>query len=138
MWQDDILMYMATACYLMCYVPTVYADFKNANCNVYNLPERILSVMGTALGLAFGLRINNTSIVVNYGCHIGLEVLTLVIKGYYASKNGWSVTGPVTGPVMDAEPEPTPDPTPEELVGTLNNDAAEATSLPTRVMPRRI
>lgn len=134
MWQDDILMYMATAFYLMCYVPTVYADFKNANCNVYNLPERILSVMGTALGLAFGLRINNTSIVVNYGCHIGLEVLTLAIKGYYASKNGWSATGAVMDPDAEPKPDPPTDPPPEELVGTLT----EAISLPTRVMPRRV
>jgi hypothetical protein len=106
--EDDILMYIATAFYLLCYIPTVYADVKNANCNVYNLPERLSSICGTTFGLAYGLRINNTSIVVNYGCHIGLELATLVIKCYYAYLNGLAPAPvlEITNRAADAERGP--------------------------------
>ena len=35
----DYLINTATAMYIICYVPELYANYKNKNANIYNLPE---------------------------------------------------------------------------------------------------
>ena len=86
---DDNLMYAASALYFICYAPIVYADWKNKNANIYNLPERLVSLVATTLAFVYAVRIQNVSLLTNYGPHLVMETLTLVFKLYYVSKNRW-------------------------------------------------
>jgi len=80
---DDVFMYIAIGLYFICYVPGVYADFKNKNANIYNLPEKIVSLCGTTFGLIYSVRINNIPLIVNYAPHLIMEVFTLLFKMQY-------------------------------------------------------
>lgn len=84
-------MFAASALYFVCYAPIVYADWKNKNANVYNLPERFISLAATTLGFVYSLRIKNISLLTNYGTHLVMETLTLFFKVYYVSKNRFSI-----------------------------------------------
>jgi hypothetical protein len=67
----------------------VYADYKNKNANVYNLPEKLVSLCATAFGLVYSIRIDNTPLMVNYGPHLAMETITLLFKLQYIYQN-WS------------------------------------------------
>jgi uncharacterized protein with PQ loop repeat len=84
---DDVFMYLATVLYFMCYAPGVYADFKNKNANIYNLPEKIISLCATTFGLIYSVRINNIPLIVNYGPHLIMETTTLLFKIQYIYQN---------------------------------------------------
>jgi len=89
--QDEDLMFAASALYFVCYAPIVYADWKNKNANAYNLPERLISLAATTLAFVYSLRIQNISLLTNYGPHLVMETLTLLFKVYYVSKNRFSI-----------------------------------------------
>ena len=89
---DSYLMYMATALFSFCYVPTLYADFRNKNANLYNLPERIVLLCAMFLGITYAIRIQNMTLVIHYVPNICLETCTLLMKSYYASQNKRHIT----------------------------------------------
>ena len=84
---DDFIMYTATALYFICYAPSVYADFRNKNANVYNVPEKIISLCATTLGFVYSYRIQNIPLMVNYGPHLLMETVTLLFKIQYVQQN---------------------------------------------------
>lgn len=86
---DDSFMYAATILYFICYAPSVYADYKNKNANIYNLPEKLVSLCATTFGLVYSIRIDNTPLMVNYGPHLVMETITLLFKLRYIYQN-WS------------------------------------------------
>jgi uncharacterized protein with PQ loop repeat len=86
---DESFMYAATVLYFICYAPSVYADYKNKNANIYNLPEKLVSLCATTLGLIYSIRIDNTPLIVNYGPHLVMEIITLLFKLQYIYQN-WS------------------------------------------------
>ena len=90
--EDDILMYIATCLYFSCYVPMLYADMKNRNANINNLPERILSLIAGGFAIGYATRINSTPLKVNYIPHVILESIVLAIKIVYVYKNGCSTS----------------------------------------------
>jgi hypothetical protein len=87
---DDYLMYTATALYFSCYFPIVYADMKNKNANLHNLPERILSLMAGLFAILYAVRIDSTPLKVNYIPHVIIESVVLGIKIIYVYRNGCS------------------------------------------------
>ena len=87
----NYLMYSATAIYLSVYIPTFYAEFKNRNANIYNLPERIFLIIGSLFGLSYSILNNNTELIVNYTPHLMLEIIILCIKIRFAHQNGWTL-----------------------------------------------
>ena len=50
------LMYTATGFYFCCYLPELYANYVNKNANIYNLPEKILLLIGTVLAFTYSLQ----------------------------------------------------------------------------------
>jgi len=84
---DDGFMYAATVFYFLCYAPGVYSDFKNKNANIYNLPEKLLSLSATTFGLIYAVRIYNVPLMINYGPHLVMETTTLLYKIYYIYQN---------------------------------------------------
>lgn len=106
--QYDFLLYMATALFLFTSVPTIFADIKNKNCNIYNLPERVCVITGCALGIAYGMSIGNMAVVVSYTPSVCIETVVLCVKTYYAYQNGW---WPAKNPVEALHPAVPADPT---------------------------
>jgi len=84
---SDYLMYVASFLYLSCYIPELYANYKNKNANIYNIPEKIFMLVATSCGLSYSLINNNVALMVNYGPMILLDIITLSMRLYYASIN---------------------------------------------------
>ena len=83
----DYLMYVASFLYLSCYIPELYANYKNKNANIYNVPEKIIMLSATSCGLSYGIANDNMALIVNYGPMLLLDILALVMRMYYANMN---------------------------------------------------
>jgi len=87
--KDEYLMFSASIIYFICYVPELYATYKNKNANVYNMPEKLLIAVGSVLALTYAVRIKSLPLVTNYAPILALDVITLSARLYYASQNGF-------------------------------------------------
>jgi len=96
-------MYTATGFYFICYIPELYANYKNKNANIYNIPEKVLMLFGSILALTYAVQINNVSIMLNYGLNIGIDIVALVMRLYYVIYNYHHRTELPTIPVTDKE-----------------------------------
>lgn len=95
------MMYAATACYFVCHVPELYANYVNKNANIYNLPEKVLMLMGTVLAFTYAIQLQDMSILTNYGLQLGIDVVALTMRGYYVFIHR---PNPKTLPVDDHSP----------------------------------
>ena len=80
-------MNMATIMFFICYIPELYANYKNKNANIYNLPEKVLVLSGTAFAFAYACCINDTVLISNYAPLLTLDIIALLMSGYYIYKN---------------------------------------------------
>jgi len=80
-------MYTATGFYFICYIPELYANYKNKNANIYNIPEKVFMLFGSILAFTYAVQLNNVSIMVNYGLNIGIDIVALAMRSYYAIYN---------------------------------------------------
>ena len=80
-------MNIATALYFICYIPELYANYKNSNANIYNLPEKILVFVGTSFAFTYSIIINDNSLIINYGPILILDFSALAMRGYYVYKS---------------------------------------------------
>lgn len=84
---NEYLMYAATCFYFICYIPELYANYKNKNANIYNLPEKILLLIGTLLAFSYAVQLGNISIITNYGLALGIDIIAIIMRGYYVVSN---------------------------------------------------
>jgi len=84
---DEVLMYAASALYFICYFPELYANYVNKNANVYNMPEKIIMLIASSLGLTYAIRTNNVALMTNYGPLITFDIVALLMRLYYAYNN---------------------------------------------------
>ena len=79
----DYLMNTASALFFVCYIPELYANWKNKNANFYNMPEKV--VMLVASGFAFSYAIANADVALmsNYGPILVLDIVALLMRLYY-------------------------------------------------------
>jgi hypothetical protein len=84
---SDYLMYTTTFLYLSCYIPELYANYKNKNSNIYNIPEKIIMLTATSCGLSYALLNSNTALVFNYAPLLSLDIIALSMRLYYAYTN---------------------------------------------------
>jgi lipid-A-disaccharide synthase-like uncharacterized protein len=84
---NEIIMYTATGFYFICYIPELYANYKNKNANLYNVPEKILLLFGSILAFTYAVQLGDTSIIVNYGLAVGIDIVALSMRIYYAIHN---------------------------------------------------
>jgi len=97
----EYLMNIATILYIACYIPELYANYKNKNANIYNLPEKIVVFVGTSFAFAYSVLMDNQSLIINYAPILALDTAAMVMRGYYVYR-----THMVT-PVLDSgEQEP--------------------------------
>jgi len=95
----DYLINVAAALYIICYIPELYANYKNKNANIYNLPEKVLLLMGTIFSFSYSVLNNNMALMTNYGPLLGLDIIALYMRLYYAYKN-YKIKQPISSSVM--------------------------------------
>lgn len=84
---NEYLMYAAIGCYLCCYIPELYANYINKNANIYNLPEKILLLLGTIFAFSYAVELGNISILTNYSLLLFIDIVAIVMRGYYVILN---------------------------------------------------
>ena len=95
----DYLINVAAALYIICYIPELYANYKYKNANIYNLPEKVLLLMGTIFSLSYAALNNNLALMTNYGPLLALDTVALLMRLYYVCKNS-KIKAPVLSSVM--------------------------------------
>jgi lipid-A-disaccharide synthase-like uncharacterized protein len=88
-WQMNhvYLMNISTAVFFVCYIPELYANYRNKNANVYNMPEKVLMVMGSGFALSYALMNSDLALISNYGPILFLDVVALLMRAYYVYIN---------------------------------------------------
>jgi uncharacterized protein with PQ loop repeat len=80
-------MYSASILYFICYIPELYANYKNKNGNIYNVPEKVIMILATGLAFSYAIINKNTELTTNYGPLLVLDVIALQMRLYYAYIN---------------------------------------------------
>ena len=83
----DYLMNICTVCYLICYVPDLYANYINKNANVWNIPEKVLIFVGTGFALAFAVVTEDKALLANFAPLFVLDGASMGMRTYYACRN---------------------------------------------------
>jgi len=79
----EYLMYLSSIFYFIGYLPDIYANWINKNANIYNLPERILFLIGTCLAVTYSVKINDNTLIITYVPLLAVDIFTLVMRIYY-------------------------------------------------------
>ena len=95
----DYLINTASALYIICYIPELYANYKNKNANVYNLPEKVLLLLGTGFSLSYAVLNDNQALITNYAPLFALDLVAFFMRLHYVMNNCCAKT-PVTTSVM--------------------------------------
>jgi hypothetical protein len=90
----NYLMYSASILYFSCYVPELYANYKNKNGNIYNVPEKVIMIVASTLGLSYALINENTELTANYAPLLLLDTIALIMRLYYAYVNHYLLIKP--------------------------------------------
>ncbi|NBV77671.1 hypothetical protein EBR66_05925 [bacterium] len=85
--QYDYLMNISSALFFICYVPELYANYKNKNANIYNLPEKLLIVFGTGFAFSYAYINGDITLMTNYGSLLILDILACMMRAYYVYIN---------------------------------------------------
>ena len=92
----DVLMNTASALFFICYIPELYANYKNKNANFYNMPEKAVLLLASGFALAYAVANNDEALIVNYGPLLGLDIIAFVMRLYYVCKNNPEPILPLT------------------------------------------
>jgi hypothetical protein len=83
----DPIMNTASVLFLLCYIPELYANYKNKNANIYNLPEKVVMLAGSGLAFAYAMANEDMTLLANYGPILALDIIAFGMRAYYAYKN---------------------------------------------------
>jgi len=83
----EYLMNVASILYIVCYIPELYANYKNKNANIWNVPEKVVVLVGTSFAFAYSVLNNNEALLINYGPILCLDFIALAMRIYYAWLN---------------------------------------------------
>ena len=81
------LMYTASVLYMVCYIPELYANYKNKNANGWNVPEKVVILVGSTFALSYSIMLEDRTLMINYGPLFALDFIAFVMRAYYACKN---------------------------------------------------
>jgi hypothetical protein len=79
----EALINTASALFIICYIPELYANWKNKNANFYNMPEKIIMLIGSIFALVYSILNNDIGLMTNYGPIVGLDIIALLMRLYY-------------------------------------------------------
>lgn len=104
----DVLMNTASALFFICYIPELYANWKNKNANFYNMPEKVVLVLASGFAFAYALVNNEDALIANYGPLLALDVIAFSMRLYYVYNNKKAILDPSSAPevilVQDSQP----------------------------------
>jgi hypothetical protein len=83
----DYLMNISSAIFFICYIPELYANYKNQNANIYNMPEKFLMLIGSGFAFSYAIMNENVSLMSNYGPIVALDLIALLMRLYYVVRN---------------------------------------------------
>lgn len=83
----DYLMNISSAIFFVCYIPELYANYKNKNANVYNMPEKFLMLIGSGFALSFAIMNEDLALITNYGPIVALDVIALLMRLHYVIRD---------------------------------------------------
>ena len=86
----EYLINVASALYIICYVPELYANYKNKNANAYNIPEKIVMLTATGFALSYAIVNQDQALMLNYGPIFGLDVIAFLMRMYYMMRQAQS------------------------------------------------
>ena len=92
----DYLMNISSALFFICYIPELYANWKNKNANVYNMPEKVIMLVGSCFAFSFALMNDDIALISNYGPLMTLDMIALIMRLYYFIQNRQTVTNAET------------------------------------------
>ena len=95
----------ASALYFACYLPELYAHYKNKNANFYNFPEKAVIFLGSTFAFAYSVLNNDSALMTNYGPILALDTIALLMRGYYVYNNKTAVVASESIPSQDSETE---------------------------------
>jgi len=81
------LMYTASVLYMVCYIPELYANYKNKNANGWNMPEKVVILVGSTFALSYSIMLEDRTLMINYAPLFALDFIAFVMRAYYACKN---------------------------------------------------
>lgn len=80
-------MNIASGLYFICYAPEFYANYKNKNANVWNVPEKIVVFIGSGFAFAYALVNSDQALLINYGSILALDFIAFAMRAWYAYQN---------------------------------------------------
>jgi hypothetical protein len=83
----EYLMNIASGLYLVCYIPELYANYKNKNANVWNVPEKVVIFIGSGFAFAYAVVNADQALMINYGPILTLDLIAFLMRAWYAYKN---------------------------------------------------
>ena len=83
----DFLMNTASALFFICYIPELYANWKNKNANFYNMPEKVLLVLASGFAFSFAMLNSDIALISNYGPILVLDIIAFGMRLYYVYNN---------------------------------------------------
>lgn len=83
----DYLMNTASIFFFICYIPELYANWKNKNANFYNMPEKVLLVAASGFALSYAILNGDIALMSNYGPILALDIIAFLMRLYYVYKN---------------------------------------------------
>ena len=97
----DFLMNTASALFFICYIPELYANWKNQNANFYNMPEKALLLLASSFALAYAITNSDIALMSNYGPILALDIIAFLMRLYYVFKN--TISSEAEAPIPDLE-----------------------------------
>ena len=98
----DFLMNTASALFFICYIPELYANWKNKNANFYNMPEKAVLLLASSFALAYAMLNNDMSLITNYAPILGLDIIAFLMRLYYVcEKPTLELPSPVSTPDLE-------------------------------------
>lgn len=95
----DYLMNTSSAIFFVCYIPELYANYKNKNANVYNMPEKVLMLIGSGFAFSFAYMNEDIALMSNYGPIVALDLIAMLMRLYYVVHKDKEIAAEVVAPV---------------------------------------
>jgi hypothetical protein len=89
---NEYLMNTASALFFICYIPELYANWKNKNANFYNMPEKVVLVVASGFAFAYAIVNDDLALISNYGPLLALDIIAFGMRLYYVYNNKPIVT----------------------------------------------
>jgi uncharacterized protein with PQ loop repeat len=83
----EYLMNTASVFFLAYYIPELYANWKNKNANIYNMPEKVILVLASGFAFSYAMINNDIALISNYGPMLGLDIIAFLMRSYYVYQN---------------------------------------------------